>query len=147
VGTVESAAKWRHIGRFVEALNRHDAATVAALFAADVVLWEPSYDTPRRGRAAVRRQFAELFMLLPDVRFTPGTMLTQQDCVIFEWTYQGTSHGTPTSRRVTLQECWVCRLNEDDLLADVRIYFDRLTLLRQLGLAPADAPIVLEPEG
>jgi steroid delta-isomerase-like uncharacterized protein len=131
----------------VAALNRHDAMTAADLCATDVVLWEPSYDTPRRGRAAVRRQFAELFMLLPDVRFTPESILAQHDRVIFEWTYHGTYQGTYTSCPVTIRECWVCRLNEDDLLAEVRVYFDRLTLLRQLGLAPAAPTTVVECEG
>jgi ketosteroid isomerase-like protein len=137
---------WRHFSGFVEAANRHDAAAVADFFAADAVLWEPSYATPRRGRSALRRQFAELFMLLPDVWFTPETVLAQQERVIFEWTYRGTSHGLSTSRSAVLRECWVCRLNEDDLLADVRVYFDRLTLLRQLGLAPADAANAPESE-
>jgi ketosteroid isomerase-like protein len=112
-------------------LNRHDAEAASKLFAENVLFWEPSYDEPRHGRAAVRREFEGFFVLLPDIEFTPLTLLADGDHAFQEWRYQATYHGRP----IELRECVVARLNTEDLFAEVRIYFDRLSLLRQLGLA------------
>jgi steroid delta-isomerase-like uncharacterized protein len=120
--------------RLTEAMNRHDAAMAAELFADDVLFWEPSYDEPRRGREAVRREFEGFFALLPDIHFTPETILADGDRGLHEWTYRATYEGRP----VEVRECAVSRLDTDGRVAEVHVYFDRLTLLRQLGLAPGE---------
>lgn len=116
--------------QLIDCLNRHDAEAASRLFAENVLFWEPSYDEPRHGRAAVRREFEGFFAMLPDIEFTPLTLLTDGDHVFHEWRYQATYQGRP----IKLRECGIARLNAEDLFAEVRIYFDRLTLLRQLGL-------------
>jgi ketosteroid isomerase-like protein len=115
-------------------LNRHDADAAAAFFAEDVRFWEPSYAEPRLGRAAVRRELEGFFAMLPDIQFTSLTLLANGDHVAHEWQYQATYHGRP----VMVRECSIARLNADALFDEVRIYFDRLSLLRQLGLAPEE---------
>ena len=111
-------------------LNQHDAEAASKLFAENVLVWEPSYDQPRKGREAVRRELEGFFAMLPDIEFTPLTVMGDGECGFHEWRYQANYQGRP----VALRECAVVRLNADNLLAEVRIYFDRLTLLRQLGL-------------
>ena len=117
--------------QLTDCLNRHNAEAASKLFAENVLFWEPSYDAPRRGRAAVRREFEGFFAMLPDIEFTPLTLLADEDHAFQEWRYQATYQGRP----IELWECAVVRLNAEDLLAEVRLYFDRLSLLRQLGLA------------
>ena len=117
--------------QLTDCMNRHDAEAASKLFAENVLFWEPSYDEPRHGRAAVRREFEGFFAMLPDIKFTPLTLLADGDLVSHEWRYQATYQGKP----VELRECAVVRLNARDLIAEIRIYFDRLSLLRQLGLA------------
>jgi steroid delta-isomerase-like uncharacterized protein len=119
--------------RFLAAMNRHDAAGAVEWLAEDVVFWEPSYDEPRRGREAVRRDFDGFFAMLPDVRFVPEALIVEDDRVVTEWTYRATFNGRP----VELRECSIGRLDTDERLAEVRVYFDRLGLLRQLGLSSA----------
>jgi uncharacterized protein (TIGR02246 family) len=120
--------------RLTEAMNRHDAVAAAELFSDDALFWEPSYDEPRRGREAVRREFEGFFAMLPDIHFTPQTILVDGEHALHEWTYHATYEGRP----VELRECAVSRLDADGRVAEVRVYFDRLTLIRQLGLAPVE---------
>lgn len=119
------------IHQLTDCLNRHDAEAASKFFAENILFWEPSYDEPRRGRAAVRREFEGFFAMLPDIEFTSLTLLVDGDQAFHEWRYQATYQGRP----IELRECAVARLNADDLFAEVRLYFDRLSLLRQLGLA------------
>jgi ketosteroid isomerase-like protein len=116
--------------QLTDSLNRHDAEAASKLFAENVLFWEPSYDEPRCGRAAVKREFEGFFAMLPDIKFTPLTILADDDHAFHEWRYQATYQGRP----IELRECAVLRLNAENLFEEVRIYFDRLTLLRQLGL-------------
>jgi len=118
--------------QLTDCLNRHDAEAASKLFAENVLFWEPSYDAPRQGRAAVRREFEGFFAMLPDIQFTSLTLLADGDHAFHEWRYQATYQGRP----VEIRECAFVRFNAEDLLAEVRIYFDRLSLLQQLGLAP-----------
>jgi steroid delta-isomerase-like uncharacterized protein len=122
----------RTVEQFVAAMNRHDADAAVECLAEDVVFWEPTYPDPKRGREAVRRDLAGFFAMLPDLRFTTETVLTEGDRVLHEWTYRASYNGRP----VELRECALARLDADNRLAEVRVYFDRLSLLRQLGLAP-----------
>jgi ketosteroid isomerase-like protein len=123
-----------HVLQLIDCLNRHDAQAAAALLAEDVQFWEPSYAEPRTGREAVRRELEGFFAMLPDITFTSLTLLANGDQVAHEWQYRATYQGRP----VALRECSIVRLNADGLVAEVRIYFDRLSLLRQLGLVTDD---------
>lgn len=120
------------IHHLTDCLNRHDAEAASRLFAENVLFWEPSYEEPRRGRAALRREFEGFFAMLPDIHFTPLTLLADGDRAFHEWHYRATYQGRP----VEIRECALVRLDAEDLFAEVRIYFDRLSLLRQLGLSP-----------
>lgn len=117
---------------FIEALNRHDAEAAVELLAEDVLFWEPTYDEPRRGREAVRRELEGFFAMLPDIRFTTESAMADGTRAFHEWSYRATYEGRP----IQLRECSVSRLDADGRLAEVWVYFDRLSLLRQLGLAP-----------
>jgi len=55
--------------RHQEALNRHDVAGLAALYAENAVLESPMFSTVR-GRAAIRASFDSLFELFPDYSVT-----------------------------------------------------------------------------
>ncbi|MDQ4074845.1 MAG: ester cyclase [Chloroflexota bacterium] len=118
------------VHQLTDYMNRHDAEAASKLFAENVLFWEPSYDEPRHGRTAVRRELEGFFAMLPDIEFTPLTLFIDGDHLVHEWRYQATYQGRP----IELRECAVVRLNAEDLFAEVRIYFDRLSLLRQLGL-------------
>lgn len=118
--------------RFTAAMNRHDAVGAVELLSDEILFWEPTYPEPRRGRDAIRRDLEGFFAMLPDVRFTTETLIAEGDRAVHEWSYRASYDG----RAVELRECAVARLDEAGRPAEIRVYFDRLTLLRQLGLAP-----------
>jgi uncharacterized protein (TIGR02246 family) len=119
------------IDRFFEAVNAHDADAVADLVAEDVVFWEPSHQEPRIGREAMREEMRGFFAMLPDIRFEAEKVMVDDNVIMCEYGYEATYEGKP----VRLRECSVTHLDEAGLFSEVRVYFDRLTLLRQLGLA------------
>jgi len=120
------------VERLVEAMNNHDPQAVVELLAEGVLFWEPTYSEPRRGRDAVRRELEGFFAMLPDIRYTTEIILAEGDRALHEWTYRASYEGRP----VELRECSAIHFDGGGQMAEVRVYFDRLTLLRQLGLAP-----------
>jgi steroid delta-isomerase-like uncharacterized protein len=118
--------------QFIDAMNRHDAAAVVEQCAEDVLFWEPSYDEPRRGRDALRRDLEGFFAMLPDIRLTLETAFGEHDVAVSEWSY----HATYGSRPIALRECAISRVDDAGRIREIRVYFDRLSLLRQLGIAP-----------
>lgn len=115
-------------------LNRHDARGASEYLDEDVLFWEPTYGEPRRGRDAMRRELEGFFAMLPDIQFRTLSLLANERVIAHEWEYTATYQG----RAVAVRECSIAQLNEEGLVAEVRVYFDRLTLLRQLGMAPAE---------
>jgi ketosteroid isomerase-like protein len=129
---VEDDVTCARLQESIEAMNRHDAAAATEFMADDVLFWEPSYPTPRRGRTAVRRELEGFFAMLPDIRFRTNSILADGNRAFHEWSYRATYEG----KTVELQECAAIRFDADRRAIEVRVYFDRLTLLRQLGMAP-----------
>jgi predicted ester cyclase len=78
----------------------------------------------------VRRELEGFFAMLPDIKFTTLALVVDGNLAFHEWQYQATYQGRP----ITLRECAVSRHDANHRVAEVRIYFDRLSLLRQLGL-------------
>jgi len=119
--------------RLLDAMNAHDPDAVVSLMADEVSFWEPTYPEPRIGRDFVRQEMAGFFAMLPDIQFQFETVAGEADAVMCEFSYAATYEG----RAVRLRECSVSRLDGEGRFAEVRVYFDRLTLLRQLGM-PAE---------
>lgn len=67
------------------AFNRHDAAAMAALYAADARLTSPDYCAPR-GKADVERSYAALFAAFPDVEDVIEMMVVEDDKVAVRFT-------------------------------------------------------------
>lgn len=63
------------------AFNRHDAAAMSRLYAADATLMSSDFCSPRSGREDVRRTYQELFDTFPDINDDVDTYVTQGDRV------------------------------------------------------------------
>jgi steroid delta-isomerase-like uncharacterized protein len=119
--------------------NRHDLDAVMATIGAT-----PEYeDTPRNdhytGRTGVQTYYEDLLRALPDLHIDVAQRHVTDEHVILETTISGTHtgpwRGLPgTGRRVEFPLCAVFSFDADEKLAGERIYYDRATLLRQLGL-------------
>jgi steroid delta-isomerase-like uncharacterized protein len=122
----------------MESENRHDFDATIDTFAHpryEIVPTGDVYD----GEAAVRAYFAETRTAFPDQRNELISLRHAQDAVIVEFDLLGTHLGPlrslpPTGRafRARVSAFFVF---EGERIVCERVYFDQLTILRQLGIA------------
>jgi predicted ester cyclase len=94
------------------------------------------------GTTEVAATYRDLFHAFPDLSFPdlePGSLCHHGDSVIGETRLQGTHLGTfrglpPTGRRIDMPLVAVFEFEGPDLLCE-RVYWDRLALFIQLGVA------------
>ena len=122
----------------MESENAHDFDTTIATFGHpryELVATGDVYD----GEAAVRGYFAESRGAFPDQRNELVALHHADDAVIVEFDLLGTHLGPLRSLPPT-GRAFRCRMSahflfDGDLLTCERVYFDQLTVMRQLGLA------------
>ena len=126
--------------------NRHDLAGLMATFGANARYDDEPWNDHRLGLERVRSYYIELLASLPDLAIEVRHWHVASDSIILEVTIHGTHLGTwrggmpATGRRVEFPLCGVFTFDAQDRLAGERIYYDRGTVMRQLGLFH-------EPEG
>jgi predicted ester cyclase len=94
------------------------------------------------GTAEVAATYSDLFHAFPDLSFpdlAPDSLCHHGDVVIVETRLQGTHIGTfrglpPTGRRIDMPLVAIFEFDGPDLLCE-RVYWDRLALFIQLGVA------------
>jgi steroid delta-isomerase-like uncharacterized protein len=122
----------------MESENVHDFDTTIATFGHpryELVATGDVYD----GEAEVRAYFAESRRAFPDQRNEVVALHHADDAVIVEFDLLGTHLG-PLRALPPTGRAFRCRMSahfifEDDRLVCERVYFDQLTIMRQLGLA------------
>ena len=92
-----------------------------------------------RGDAEVRSFYEQLMKALPDLEIVVQRRHVADDAIVVEVMIRGTHlggwRGLPaTGRRVEFPLCGVYTFDADDRLAGEKIYYDRGTVLRQLGV-------------
>jgi steroid delta-isomerase-like uncharacterized protein len=126
--------------------NLHDLAGIMATFGRDAQYDDEPWRDHRRGLEGVRSYYAELLASLPDLEIDMLHRHVGGDAIVLEVMIRGTHLGVwrgglpATGRRVEFPLCGVFTFDADDRLAGERIYYDRGTVMRQLGLFH-------EPEG
>ena len=86
------------VNRFNDAINRHDAAAVAALLADDTVFENtgPMPDGTRiEGKAAVAAFWEKWFVSNPDARFEAEEVIVSGDRCTVRWIYRKMRDGKP----------------------------------------------------
>ena len=126
--------------------NRHDLAGLMATFGAEARYDDDPWQDHRVGLEGVRSYYAELLASVPDLAIEIRHRHVASDAIVLEVTIRGTHLGLwrgglpATGRRVEFPLCGVFTFDAQDRLAGERIYYDRGTVMRQLGLFH-------EPEG
>jgi steroid delta-isomerase-like uncharacterized protein len=132
--------------RYTDLINAHDAEAIAALFADDGVLMDPTGEY--RGREAIGEYWQGFFQAFPNINGGDEFKAESGDAAINEWTASGTNEGpleTPegtipaTGKRATLRGCDVITVRDGNITSQ-RIYYDQLSFLAQLGLVPEGVP-------
>ncbi|MFN7987962.1 MAG: ester cyclase [Thermoanaerobaculia bacterium] len=120
--------------------NRHDLPGLLATFGAGARYDDEPWDDHRLGLDGVRAYYAELLAALPDLEIEVRSRHVGQEAIVLEVTIRGTHLGPwrggmpATGRRVEFPLCGVFTFDADDRMAGERIYYDRATVLRQIGL-------------
>jgi steroid delta-isomerase-like uncharacterized protein len=119
--------------------NLHDVEAMMATFGIDARYDDEPWADHRTGREGVRSYYTELMRALPDLAIEVKHWHIASESVVLEVIIRGTHlgpwRGLPaTGRRVEFPLCGVYWFDADDKLACERIYYDRGTVMGQLGL-------------
>jgi steroid delta-isomerase-like uncharacterized protein len=129
------------VEQMLAAYNRHDAAGFASYFAEDGVLRVVATGEVNEGRDEIAAGADERWRAL-DYTLEPRGLYECGEDVWLEWTMTGTHVGElmglpATHLRVEgLLGCSHYTFGADGLIASDLVYFDLVTMLRQLGLLP-----------
>jgi steroid delta-isomerase-like uncharacterized protein len=119
--------------------NEHQLEGVLSTFGQNAQYQDEAWGDRYPGRDGVRAYYEQLIAALPDLEIKVLQEHVTDDNVLLEvlicGTHLGAWRGLPaTGRRVEIPLCGVYTFDDDDRLAGERIYYDRATVLRQLGV-------------
>ena len=133
------AARLAHVEEHVRAEKAHEMDALVDTFG-DRPFWDDRGANERHnGREGVRAYYAELFAGFPDFSFDIKRRHIAADAVILEVVAHGTHTGAwkgiePTGRRAEFPACVVFTFDDTDRLEAETVYYDRMTVLAQLGV-------------
>jgi steroid delta-isomerase-like uncharacterized protein len=119
--------------------NEHDLEGVLRTFGETAGYDDEPWGEHYKGRDGVRLFYQQLMQALPDLEIEVQRRHIADDAILVEVMIRGTHlggwRGLPaTGRRVEFPLCGVYTFDADDRLAGEKIYYDRGTVLRQLGV-------------
>jgi steroid delta-isomerase-like uncharacterized protein len=133
------AIRLRTVKQHVDMENQHDLDGVLATFGRSAQYEDSPWNERHEGREGVRNFYAELMRVLPDLSIEIVRQHVADETVLLEVIIRGTHLGAwrglpATGRRIEFPLCGVYTFNDDNSLAGEKIYYDRATVLRQLGV-------------
>jgi steroid delta-isomerase-like uncharacterized protein len=133
------AARLAIVEHHVRLENAHDLDGVLQTFGNTAQYDDEAWGEHYKGADGVRHFYEQLMKALPDLRIEVVRRHVAEDAILLEVMIRGTHlgewRGLPaTGRRVEVPLCGVYTFDSDDRLAGERIYYDRATVLRQLGV-------------
>jgi steroid delta-isomerase-like uncharacterized protein len=119
--------------------NLHDLEGVLGTFCNTARYDDEAWGEHHKGASGVRVFYGPLMKALPDLEINVQRRHVTDDTIVLEVIVRGTHlgewRGLPaTGQRVDVPLCGVYTFDSDDRLAGERIYYDRGTVLRQLGV-------------
>jgi steroid delta-isomerase-like uncharacterized protein len=119
--------------------NAHDLNGVLGTFGDTAHYEDEAWGEHYDGRDGVRAFYAQMMSALPDLSIEILRRHISDEAIVLEVMIRGTHlgpwRGLPaTGERVEISLCGVYTFDEQDRLAGERIYYDRATVLRQLGV-------------
>ena len=119
--------------------NQHDLDGIMTTFGAAPRYDDEPWDTHYTGRDGVRLFYSELLRAMPDLQIDVQRRHVGEATVVLEIIIRGRHLGAwrglpPTGHPIQFPICGVFTFDENDRLAGEKIYYDRATVLRQLGV-------------
>jgi steroid delta-isomerase-like uncharacterized protein len=134
------AARLAAVEAHVRCENLHDLPGLMATFGDGARYDDEPWRDHRVGVDNVRAYYSELLASLPDLAIEIRDRHVSSEAIVLEVTIRGTHLGVwrgglpATGRRVEFPLCGVFTFDVQDRIAGERIYYDRGTVMRQLGL-------------
>lgn len=133
------SARIATVEQHVRLENEHDLEGVLATFGNTAQYDDEPWSEHYQGRDGVRRFYEQLMKALPDLQIDVQRRHVTDDAILLEVIIRGTHlggwRGLPaTGRRIEFPLCGVYTFDDNDQLVGERIYYDRGTVLRQLGV-------------
>jgi steroid delta-isomerase-like uncharacterized protein len=133
------ADRLRVVAEHVRLENEHNLDGIMQTFGSTARYDDESWGAHYIGRDGVRAVYSELLCALPDLRIDVLRQHATQDAVILEVVIRGRHlgawRGLPgTGRNVEFALCGIFTFDDRGRLAGEKIYYDRATVLRQLGV-------------
>jgi steroid delta-isomerase-like uncharacterized protein len=134
-----SAARLRLVEEHVRLENAHDLDGIMGTFGTTAHYDDLPYGAHYKGHDAVRAFYGELLRAIPDLRIEIQRRHAAADAIVLEVLIRGRHlgpwRGLPaTGRQLEFPLCAVFTFDEEDRLAGEKIYYDRATVLAQLGV-------------
>ena len=132
-------ARLKLVAEHVRLENDHDLDGVMGTFGETARYDDEPWSAHYMGRQQVRQFYAHLLQALPDLHIDVQRRHAAQDTVVLEVIIRGRHCGTwrglpATGRQVSFPLCGVYTFDTDNRLAGEKIYYDRATVLQQLGV-------------
>jgi len=133
------AARIAIVEKHIRLENEHDLEGLLRTFGATARYDDEAWGEHYSGAAEVRLFYEQLMKALPDLEIDVQRRHVTDETIVLEVMIRGTQlgewRGLPaTGRRVEIPLCGVYTFDSDDRLAGEKIYYDRATVLRQLGV-------------
>jgi steroid delta-isomerase-like uncharacterized protein len=134
-----TAARIALVERHIHLENQHDLEGVLRTFGDLAQYDDEAWGEHYAGRNGVRQFYEQLMRALPNLQIVVQRRYITDEAIIVEvlilGTHLGSWRGLPaTGRRVEIPLCGIYTFDGDDQLAGEKIYYDRATVLRQLGV-------------
>jgi steroid delta-isomerase-like uncharacterized protein len=119
--------------------NAHDLDGLMSTFGTQGFYDDEPWAEHHAGLSSVRAYYADLLRAAPDFHIEVKRRHVTEEVVILEvqltGTQQGAWRGLPaTGRRFDFPLCAIFTFDDEDRLAGEKIYYDRVTVLHQLGV-------------
>jgi steroid delta-isomerase-like uncharacterized protein len=132
-------ARLKLVDEHVKFENQHDLEGIMGTFGATARYDDEPWDVHYRGRDEVRAFYEGFLQALPGLQIDVKRRHASDTAVVLEVIIRGQQlgpwRGLPaTGRPIEIPLCGIFTFDEEDRLAGERIYYDRATVLRQLGM-------------
>jgi steroid delta-isomerase-like uncharacterized protein len=133
------SARLRIVDEHVSLENAHNLDGIMGTFGETARYDDEPWDAHYAGRDAVRTFYAQLLQAMPDLHIDIQRKHAAEDAVILEVILRGRHLGTwrglpATGRPIDFPLCGIFTFDTENRLAGEKIYYDRATVLQQLGV-------------
>ncbi len=130
---------------WVDSINNRRRDSFLDSHSEGVIVHDPTVPGPLKGRAALGAWLDGIFKMFPDYQVKKTRSFGQEDWVCLEAEETGTLKGPihagktevpPTGKSFRMPSSIICHVNAGKI-SEVRLYYDVMGLMTQLGLGPS----------